>query len=102
MLVKGWTIMGTCVSSYGNTMGFSASTQVAEESTRKAVTLFHNLSYKINQLLQEKHKMSPLERGTSEISGLRILNNSKMPYSIRFAHSGHDIWGGRRVLCLII
>ena len=40
--------MGACVSSYGNTMSFSASTKVAEKSTRKAVTLFHNLSCKSN------------------------------------------------------
>jgi len=50
--------MGTCVSSYGNTMGFSASTEVAEESTRKAVTLFRNLSYKIKYLSRENNIFS--------------------------------------------
>ena len=38
MLVNGWTFKGACCSSYGYTMSFRASAQVADLSTRKAVT----------------------------------------------------------------
>ena len=75
MLVVGWTFMGTSVSSYGNTMGFGVSARVAGNSTRKAVTLFHNLSIKINQLLQ-KHFVMPVvsesERSQASSNYLKI------------------------------
>ena len=38
MLVNGWTFDGACCSSYDYTMSFRASAQVADLSTRKAVT----------------------------------------------------------------
>ena len=44
--------MGTCVSSYGNTMGFSASTEVEKETTRSCDTLSHILLNKINQFIK--------------------------------------------------
>ena len=44
--------MGTCVSSYGNTMGFSASTEVAKETTRSYNTFLPYLFNKINQFIK--------------------------------------------------
>ena len=128
MLVLGWTIMGRKRSSYDYTMGFGVSARVAQKSTRLSVTPPHGISNKINQLFLSstppylfskikwlsciiKFKLSPLERGTSEIRGLQISYNktSKMPNSdaeIVFGHDrfiiGHDSrCAERRGLCLL-
>ena len=79
--------MGTCVSSYGNTMGFSASTEVEKETTRSCDTLSHILLNKINQLY---YKVS--------INLLTLLSDQKCPKP-----NTKDInCAGRRALCLII
>ena len=83
MLVLGWTIMGRKRSSYDYTMGFGVSARVAQKSTRLSVTppyLFNKIKW-LSRII--KFKLSPLERGTSEIRGLQISYNktSKMPYS---------------------
>ena len=75
MLVEGWTFMGLLSHRMANTMSFSVSARVAGNSTRKAVTLFHNLSIKINQLLQ-KHFVMPVvsesERSQASTNYLKI------------------------------
>ena len=112
MLVLGWTIMGRKRSSYDYTMGFGVSARVAQKSTRLSVTPPHIYSLKSNGYHTSiKFKLSPLERGTSEIRGLQISYNktSKMPNSdaeIVFGHDrfiiGHDSrCAERRGLCLL-
>ena len=86
MLVKGWTVIGHIRSSYENTMGFRASTRVAEETTQTRVTFplfcliksntylskfILPLEFKLSSL--SEYLMSCLERGTSEIRHLPIF-----------------------------
>ena len=74
MLVKGWTFMGLLSHRMANTMSFSASARVAEETTRSCDTP-HILFNKIKQLLQ-KHFVMPVvsesERSQASSNYLKI------------------------------
>ena len=75
MLVKGWTFMGLLSHRMANTMSFSASARVAEETTRSCDTPPHILFNKIKQLLQ-KHFVMPVvsesERSQASSNYLKI------------------------------
>ena len=75
MLVEGWTFMGLLSHRMANTMSFSASARVAEETTRSRDTLSHYFLIKIKQLLQ-KHFVMPVvsesERSQASTNYLKI------------------------------
>ena len=107
MLVYGQTFMGRKRSSYDYTMGFGVSAQgdvcTALQSVTPPPYLFNKIKW-LSRII--KFKLSPLERGTSEIRGLRISkNNEDALFGLQavLRHDRfiirHDSWcAGRRLL----